>query len=288
MALNNITSEKYVYCFDSLFSRWQDNYFCGSKEQARLLMQIMTNRFISTEYLKYTFASFINAGLVEDTGRVACIALEIGPYKFRPTDQAVYRRLMPIDREERLQKLLQIFANVEERTDELVQKTDLDYLRKLEESRGRLGNRYNYSDDQWLFEKSRTKIVEVINLLESYDFEAGRQKKRKKITERKLLQNEYEERYIEWVGQVAALIEKSVSIAGVPQIKVRAGSFDGFITPDKIYFKKDGDFVIEGPGLKFIIPLMLEGVGLLAPNTVEIGSNPQHALRGGREGVSFM
>lgn len=164
---------------------YENDMFVGSREQARLIVQLKLQRFLSRVYIDRAFKNFIASGIIADTCKTANIAPRIGMRQYRATDQKVYFK-KEIPKEEIQGMLIQLSASFNDfysSSEELVTKADLAELRHLETLKGvKYKMKFNTwknqipSDEEWLYDFPRKSILSSIKEMDLFDPQAEKER----------------------------------------------------------------------------------------------------------------
>ncbi|WP_019552379.1 hypothetical protein [Propionispira raffinosivorans] len=242
--MNNkiLGARDFINTFYGLFSTWQEKYFAGSHEQARLLVQVKLHRFISIKYISNAFPIFISAGLIEKTDKTAQVSPTIGERVFKPYDQIVYKKLEVKDLKERLSKLELTFYDFWNVTDEVTRNEDIKKLRILEDEKGlqfwkkysKRGRSTTCSDLDLKYNYPRSAILEMIDKTIAYDPEMESLIRTQENTQKQQIKDLVLSRYETWVNKVFDIMEKSFIKYGHPEINFTTDGFDGVFIASEV------------------------------------------------------
>lgn len=169
-----------------LFNESEDGIYVGSRDQIRLAIQLKINSFIPMSYLDKVFKTFISSGLIIKLEKGKPIERQIGKRYYKLQTQRAYCINKDIDIEDR-EKILESITIVirdlkkkySEMDLELVLDSDIQKLRELENIKGitlsgLLGRNsphsgFKFSDEEFLYDVSKSTILEYINRLEKYN-----------------------------------------------------------------------------------------------------------------------
>lgn len=175
-----VTGKDFVNAFYSLFQMMEGEFFVGSKEQARLILQLKLQRFICKPYIELAFKVFKGSGLIIDTGEKIKVAPKIGQKQCTLLPQKVYRKaaLKPEVVNEKLEKLAIAFNNFYKESSELTTQEDIRTLRALEKQKGKRATIKGTlpTDLELLYNYPRDVVLELIEELKQYDPEEERRK----------------------------------------------------------------------------------------------------------------
>ncbi|EQB4335401.1 hypothetical protein ACYJ2V_001088 [Clostridium botulinum] len=179
-------NKEFVNEFYKLFYLNDNKYYIGSKEQARLLLQLKFNKYIPMKLINRAFNAFISSGLVLNTKTTKRIEKQIGKKMFKMRAQKVYKRIDSDNVEKVLKSLYVIFQDIDTMIDEVVTSDDIKELRDLEKQKRITMKKILYmsfepeqdfSDIGLLYNISRTTMKDYIKTLNEYDPEAKEREK---------------------------------------------------------------------------------------------------------------
>ncbi|EPY2285740.1 hypothetical protein ACXAT6_002986 [Clostridium sporogenes] len=171
-------NEEFVNEFYKLFSLYDNKYYIGSKEQARLLLQLKFNKYISVKLINRAFNAFISSGLVLNTKTTKRIEKQIGKKIFKMRAQKVYKRIDNDNERKVIKSLYVIFQDMDNMIDEVVTSDDIKKLRNLEKQKRitiqkllhmSYGPEQDFSDVGLLYDIPRITIKDYIKTLSEYD-----------------------------------------------------------------------------------------------------------------------
>lgn len=264
------THKKFVEEFYNLFNSSDLGLYIGSREQARLTLQLKLNRFIPLKYIERAFKNFIACNLIIDTGETKEISKKIGLKYFRNTSQKIYMRNVELDSiEDVLRSLNIVFQDFDIVTSEVVQKDDIKRIRQLEKEKDidiksllkyrDFNSNMDFSDVGLLYSIPRDKIFEFIAVLETYNPISAKQQEDKDFQEREYQEKEHLSKW-ELVKEKSVILIKNVlKLDNVLNISIELSSLFrrnkrvkvGALVVKNIEFKtgklkiKNTDFCIE-------------------------------------------
>lgn len=168
-----------------LFSESKDGIYVGSREQMRLAMQLKIGSFIPQGYLDKVFRAFMSSGLIIKFDKGKPIERQIGKRYYKLQTQRAYYISNNIGIEERkkiIDSIAIVISDLKKKYIgldlELVQDSDIQKLRELENNKGitlkdllswnSYPSMFKFSDEEFLYDVSRSTILDYINTLEEY------------------------------------------------------------------------------------------------------------------------
>lgn len=244
-------NEKFVEELYKLFMENQGVYI-GSRQQARLILQLKLKKFIPFTYMDRAFKNFLACNLIIDTKESQLMSKQIGLKHFKAVRQKIYKRNSELNNiADTLKSLYPVFQDFSSVVSEIVTMDDIEKLRELETTkkikiqdildRSERFSSLNYSDDlDLLYNIPRKTILKLIDTLEKYD---SNEAEKKKLNE-KINNNEIMDRWNVLIKRGINLIENTLAIdnkidlfieTSYPHNESQLGSF----TANHINFNKN-------------------------------------------------
>ncbi|WP_291568507.1 hypothetical protein [Clostridium sp. UBA2485] len=240
-----MTNKEFVQEFYNLFFINDNKCFIGSKEQARLMLQLKFNKYIPMKLVNKAFNVFISSGLIFKRKNKQKIGMNIGEVIFKIRQQNVYERIDVNGKEQILKSLYFVFKDINTLIDEVVAEEDIEELRRLEHEKNILIKElkpykdYNtdFSDQGLLYGISRTTIKEYIKILDEYDISEVERIKKQKEQERIKIHDEKEKIRKEIIRDCFNLLKANLKLEGALQITVSSleGYYNSYQDIDRCY-----------------------------------------------------
>lgn len=208
-----------------LFSEAEDGIYVGSRDQMRLAIQLKTNSFIPIGYLDKVFRAFMSSGLILKLDKGKPIERQIGNRYYKLQTQRAYcinNNIGIEDRKKIIDSISIVISDLKKKYTgldlELVKDSDIQKLRELEINKGielkdLLGwnsypSMFKFSDEEFLYDVSRSTILDYINRLEEYSPKKIQEEKEESKKQKTEKENLYNRVYIDCIK----VIEKALKV----------------------------------------------------------------------------
>lgn len=208
-----------------LFSESEDCIYVGSRDQMRLAIQLKIGSFIPQGYLDKVFRAFMSSGLILKFDKGKPIERQIGKRYYKLQKQRAYyinNNIGIEDRKKIIDSIAIVISDLKKKYTgldlELVKDSDIQKLRKLECNKGialkdllswnSYPSMFNFSDEEFLYDVSRSTILDYIKTLEKYspkEIEQEREISKKQKLEKENLYNKVYSECIKVIEKAIAL-----------------------------------------------------------------------------------
>jgi len=216
--------------FYKIFSESKEGIYAGSREQIRVTMQLKLGRFIPLAYLDRVLKAFIGSKLIIKSNKTKDIERQIGRRYYKLTSQIIYCINEDIENKEKILDSLKItFSDFKDKSSDIVLESDLEKLRDLEYEKDivikellkrKIPYSFGFTDIEFLYDISRSNILEYIDILEKYNPGSVEEQKRESLNleeEKKVKREEYFNKIYKKQIQI---IEQTLDLEGAIEIQL--------------------------------------------------------------------